>query len=745
MSGGRVAVAMLRIGWFGVLTVAASAVRGAVVGVEGFGYPDGAVANQAGGTGWAYERTDEAGAPAAAPSDWDNVTGVPAVGGGQLTTLATAVKREYCGPSEGSAFPSNEREGAFRGTGTFFFKVLMNRAAGADWSGVSSYDFGAERIFFGVPGGQGASKYFGINDSGSSLSSHIQQDGRTYTLVGQVDFDADVLRLWVDPSRHHRALDRHRRAYTDGSWATALRLASGGTAATTWDDLLVATTWDDLGLPEQTDDLYGRDGFTYADGSVANQAGGTGWRWNNWALVNAAGQSDWEVVFGSATVERGLLRTSNGGATREYNGPGEGGGDDTTPTDERLGAVRGRGRVYYSVLFNRDGNPDWAGMSSYDFGTEKVFFGVPGGQVGQKYFGVMQSGVGTTFSAVPVVDNRTYRLVTLLDYENDTLRLWVNPVAGSEGTPDVQRAYTDNPWSSELRLASGGGGSVEWDDLRVAAVWNDLGLPVGTSASDLLAYEPFDGYAAGSLPGQEHRGRNFLAGGSWWGDEADESSVTASGGLSYGRLFRKGGKLTTKGNGGVGTRGELDLLPGGVFNDAGYVDPVSGDLGGGNVAKTLYFSFLARSTTAAGADNYAAAELYRDDAEVLGVGDEYTPSRYSVFGAPGAVALNSANHEVGQTWESIDTDVHLFVVRIDFTAGGNDACTVWLDPGIGFGETGQNPACKTILPAANYAFDRLHFRGGNTAYAWDFDEIRFARTWADAVPNDLEGTLFMIR
>lgn len=80
-----------------------------------------------------------------------------------------------------------------------------------------------------------------------------------------------------------------------------------------------------------------------------------------------------------------------------------------------------------------------------------------------------------------------------------------------------------------------------------------------------------------------------------------------------------------------------------------------------------------------------------------------------------------------------------------FRRSGNDACTVWLDPDIGLGEVAQSPACKTVLPAANYAFDRLHLRGGNAAYAWDFDEVRFARAWADAVPNDVEGTFFLIR
>src|SRR5690348_4449186 len=90
----------------------------APVGSDSFSYPDGSIADRAGGTGWAAERTDEAGAAPSAPSDWDVVGGTADVTGGSLVTTGGGAKREFNGASEGVTEPSNEREGAFRATGS---------------------------------------------------------------------------------------------------------------------------------------------------------------------------------------------------------------------------------------------------------------------------------------------------------------------------------------------------------------------------------------------------------------------------------------------------------------------------------------------------------------------------------------------------------------------------------------------------------------------------------------------------
>ena len=157
----------------------------APVGSDLFDYENGSIADRAGGTGWAAERFDEAGAPPSGPSDWNVAFGNANVVNGALVTQESGAIREFNGPSEGSTEPSNEREGAFRGAGNVFFGFDMTRQAGADWGGASSYDFGGERIFFGVPGSQTGQKFFGIDESGVDTSFTIVPvvEGVRYRLV----------------------------------------------------------------------------------------------------------------------------------------------------------------------------------------------------------------------------------------------------------------------------------------------------------------------------------------------------------------------------------------------------------------------------------------------------------------------------------------------------------------------------------------------------------------------------------
>lgn len=236
----------------------------AVVGVENFNYADGAINGQTGGTGWVYERTDEAGAPAQTPSNWNNVGGAPNVVGNALVTSGTSAKREYGGVTEGSAAGSNEREGAFRGSGTLYFRTTyrVDTLLGVgvnQWGGVSSYDFGTERVFFGMPGQTGATRFFGIDESGvgANLSTISIDAGVTYTLVGVVDFDSDRVAMWVNPDGSDTVSSFDvSRAYTASNWASALRIGSASGANVTWDNLVVADSFADV-IPEASSSMLG--------------------------------------------------------------------------------------------------------------------------------------------------------------------------------------------------------------------------------------------------------------------------------------------------------------------------------------------------------------------------------------------------------------------------------------------------------------------------------------------------------
>jgi hypothetical protein len=76
----------------------------------------------------------------------------------------------------------------------------------------------------------------------------VTQD-QTYTVVGKLDFDGDLLSLWIDPNldaNEAANLAHVTRAYTATNWASGIRMASTGTGDTEWDDVVVANTWEQL-------------------------------------------------------------------------------------------------------------------------------------------------------------------------------------------------------------------------------------------------------------------------------------------------------------------------------------------------------------------------------------------------------------------------------------------------------------------------------------------------------------------
>lgn len=214
--------------------------------------------------------------------------------------------------------------------------------------------------------------------------------------------------------------------------------------------------------------VIGADSFDYPDGTIDGQTGGAGWDWDNLAKVHTGTVSDWDYLWGNAGVQGGTLVTNDGGAYRQYNGPGEGVADNPE-TDERVGAFRAEGVVYYGVTYTQLASNPWSGFSGYDFGAERIFFGMPGGQGN---FGIDESGVGQSNSAIPVVVGETYRLVAAIDFDGDQLRLWVNPDENDfdngtlDNSADVTRDYAGTNWNTAVRLASGG--PTQWDDLIVA-------------------------------------------------------------------------------------------------------------------------------------------------------------------------------------------------------------------------------------------------------------------------------------
>lgn len=231
---------------------------------------------------------------------------------------------------------------------------------------------------------------------------------------------------------------------------------------------------------------FGTDGFSYPDASpIAGQTGGTGFNYDNFDKAVTTTTSDWDSVFGAPTVVVGKLVTANSGAKREYNGDIEGAGNagnDGQDNHERSGAVRGQGRVFYRFDLTRVSGGSWSGASSYDFTTERVFFGVPATAnpaSGNLEYGVEVTTTGTRYFSGIAAGGTTRTLVSVLDFDRDFIGLWVDPDAEDfyndatgANSCDAGGAYTAGNWSTAVRLASGG--ECQWDNLAVATVFTDF-------------------------------------------------------------------------------------------------------------------------------------------------------------------------------------------------------------------------------------------------------------------------------
>jgi Domain of unknown function (DUF4394) len=252
--------------------------RAQVIGYEPFDYK-GSILDASGGVFWDFRQQSTYRFHTRLSSDWDNEPGLPGASicaGGILYTGDSGIIREY-----GGADLTGEGEGAVN-QATFdkkvYYRITMTRGTGTTWCMLSSFDFGTERLQFGLFPGRGV---FGIYDlagfppiAESGVTVNI---GETYTLVAKIDFAADVVSLYVNPNLTGTEASNTPVAtgtYTGTHWSTAVRVASGGNGVTAWDDLTVATTWESLRTHEVTTSSNAGLGSLKAAAAAAGATGG---------------------------------------------------------------------------------------------------------------------------------------------------------------------------------------------------------------------------------------------------------------------------------------------------------------------------------------------------------------------------------------------------------------------------------------------------------------------------------------
>jgi signal transduction histidine kinase len=249
----------------------------------------------------------------------------------------------------------------------------------------------------------------------------------------------------------------------------------------------------------------------------------------------------------------------------------------------------------------------------------------------------------------------------------------------------------------------------------------DLGTPnqlwrICSCDEELLAGESFD-YPAGKLGGQN----GGVGWGAAWLDKIGSGAAVNPGSLDAGSNAPAGFQARTVGNSAwlpeanrVGRY--LDCSAGGPFGAYGYLD-ANGRVGADGT--TLYLSFLQKPERVR---MFYELELNRGLNRVAGIGND-TSSNVVCLRAPG-----DAFTPIGAG----DTNVNLYVMRIDFKEG-NDDVRLYRNP-----VSRDEPAAPTLMlpEVADLSFDRICLAAFANSNAVTHDEIRLARSWRAALGEE---------
>jgi hypothetical protein len=143
------------------------------------------------------------------------------------------------------------------GSSIFVRSLVRRERDEALWGGVSFFtdDQDDEIMYFGTAIGSGAElrEFFGVHnqESGEQAASTLRFDaGTTHLMVGELDLDAGVVNLWVDPAFGDTPptplLTAPFAMEFPGKEVGSVRLNAGGDAFITGDEVVVGTTWSDV-------------------------------------------------------------------------------------------------------------------------------------------------------------------------------------------------------------------------------------------------------------------------------------------------------------------------------------------------------------------------------------------------------------------------------------------------------------------------------------------------------------------
>lgn len=240
------------------------------------------------------------------------------------------------------------------------------------------------------------------------------------------------------------------------------------------------------GDPIPAGEIIGVETFDYPDGPLAGRDGGVFWDYDNLpdspaspGIGHTGITSTWANFDGGPVVAGRQLVTAGNSVLRDFNGDST---QQGTINDPASSPSSDANQVYIRADFITGATlPDFFGISSLDFSTERLFFGKP---FGLANFGLQDLSTVTS-STVAIAPNTRYTLVGKVDFVGDRISLFINPdLNAPEPVADAFQAYTGTDPSTGLRLSAGNGGTVIWDNIVVATTWENLGTVVTTTTDE---------------------------------------------------------------------------------------------------------------------------------------------------------------------------------------------------------------------------------------------------------------------
>ena len=462
----------------GLLVVLGGQAQADLLLVEDFSYPTPPV-----------DLNGQAGGVSYFGSSWDSAWGGAVAAQFQVTS--EVVRSGYSGaPSD--TIQRQFTAGVAAGT-TMYFAAELNEY-GNEGGYEFDWGFDAPNARMGI-----VNDAFRIRLGGSmhTDSTATVVSNTPYRLVGRLEFDAggganERLTVWVNPTSEADTPSYQLTADTGlTSLGNVMELHRGGgcDSAKQWDTVRVGTDFASV-LPPTTGLLL-EDNFTYANGDLHGNAGGTATGGGSWDTAwTDANYSDTGIVKQFTVTSQAVRMYQSGLPARYIN------------RDFTSGAAPGT-TMYFAMKLNKpggEGDHDWG----YRFPDAGVMLGVDGTAAGGDQFYVNLGGTSLkTTGSSPIALNQPDVVFGRLEFNavgnQERLTMWVNPAFESDApTLQVTRDIGLDTLGDTVGLYYGirSDGYKEWDDLRIGTSLSDVNLlrvDIGTTGQAVEGgYERWD-------------------------------------------------------------------------------------------------------------------------------------------------------------------------------------------------------------------------------------------------------------